>query len=82
MRNLRQRGKIGSFPFVPGIAVNTMWDFGLGDTQTIWLHQLVAGENRFVGYFEDSGMGWATTSTGLRSGGTAQRDMGQHLRAA
>lgn len=57
MRALRQLGKIGAFPFVPGIAVNTMWDFGLGDTQTIWLHQLVAGENRFVGYFEDSGMG-------------------------
>jgi hypothetical protein len=57
MRALRQLGKIGAFPFVPGIAVNTMWDFGLGDTQAIWLHQLVAGENRFVGYFEDSGMG-------------------------
>ena len=57
MRALRQLGKIGAFPFVPGIAVNTMWDFGLGDTQTIWLHQLVAGENRFVSYFEDSGMG-------------------------
>jgi hypothetical protein len=57
MRALRQRGKIGVFPYVPGIPVNTFWDFGLGDTQTIWLHQLVAGEHRFVGYFEDSGMG-------------------------
>lgn len=57
MRALRQLGKIGTFPFVPGIAVDTFWDFGLGDTQTIWLHQVVAGENRFVGYFEDSGMG-------------------------
>lgn len=57
MRALRQRGKIGVFPYVPGIPVNTFWDFGMGDTQTIWLHQLVAGEHRFVGYFEDSGMG-------------------------
>ena len=57
IRNLRQLGKIGVFPFVPGIPVDTFWDFGLGDTQTIWLHQLVAGEHRFVGYFEDSGMG-------------------------
>lgn len=54
---LRTLKKIGSFPYVPGIAVNTFWDFGLGDTQTIWLHQPVAGENRFIGYFEDSGMG-------------------------
>lgn len=57
MRSLRQRGKIGAFPYVPGIPVNTFWDFGLGDTQTIWLHQVVAGEHRFIGYFEDSGMG-------------------------
>lgn len=57
MRALRQRGKIGNFPYVPNIVVNTFWDFGLGDAQTIWLHQEVAGENRFVGYFEDSGMG-------------------------
>jgi hypothetical protein len=57
MRALRQRGKIGAFPYVPGIPVNTFWDFGLGDTQTIWLHQVVAGEHRFIGYFEDSGMG-------------------------
>lgn len=57
IRNLRQLGKIGVFPYVPGIPVNTFWDFGLGDTQTIWLHQPVAGEHRFVGYFEDSGMG-------------------------
>ncbi|MGE7367896.1 terminase [Neorhizobium sp. NPDC001467] len=57
IRALRQRGKIGSFPYVPNIPVNTFWDFGLGDAQTIWLHQEVAGEHRFVGYFEDSGMG-------------------------
>jgi len=80
MRNLRQLGKIGAFPFVPGVAVNTMWDFGLGDTQTIWLHQEVAGENRFVGYFEDSGMGlghyfnWLEKWRALRNA-----TWGQHL---
>lgn len=57
IRNLRQLKRIGVFPYVPGIPVDTFWDFGLGDTQTIWLHQLVAGEHRWVGYFEDSGMG-------------------------
>ncbi|NTF35554.1 terminase [Agrobacterium rubi] len=57
MRALRVRGRIGSFPFVPNIVVNTFWDFGLGDTQSIWLHQQVAGDHRFVGFFEDSGMG-------------------------
>jgi hypothetical protein len=80
MRSLRQLGKIGVFPFVPKIAVDTMWDFGLGDTQTIWLHQLVAGEDRFVGYFEDSGMGlghyfnWLEKWRALRNA-----TWGQHL---
>jgi hypothetical protein len=80
MRNLRQLRKIGAFPFVPGIAVNTMWDFGLGDTQTIWLHQEVAGENRFVGYFEDSGMGLGHYFNWLEKW-RAQRNAtwGQHL---
>ena len=80
MRALRQLGKIGVFPFVPKIAVDTMWDFGLGDTQTIWLHQNVAGEDRFIGYFEDSGMGlghyfnWLEKWRALRNA-----TWGQHL---
>ncbi|ODT71609.1 MAG: hypothetical protein ABS75_07250 [Pelagibacterium sp. SCN 63-23] len=57
MRNLRQRKKIGKVPYVPGIPVNTFWDFGLGDAQTIWLHQEVGGEHNFIGYYENSGEG-------------------------
>lgn len=59
MQNLRILKKIGSFPFVPGIAVNTFWDLGINDFNTIWLHQQVAGRNRFVGYYEASGEGLA-----------------------
>lgn len=54
IRKLRLRGKIGPFPYVPGIAVNTFWDFGVGDAQSIWLHQEVAGEHNFIGYYENS----------------------------
>lgn len=57
MRNLRQRKKIGRVPFVPGIAVNSFWDFGLNDAQTLILHQEVAGEHNFIGYHENSGEG-------------------------
>lgn len=59
LRNLRQRKMIGKFPYVPGILVDTFWDFGLGDCQTIWLTQAVAGEVRFVGFYEASGEGLA-----------------------
>lgn len=57
IRQLRQLKRIGGFPYVPGLPVNTFWDFGLGDMQTIWLHQEVAGLNRFVGYYENNNVG-------------------------
>jgi hypothetical protein len=58
IRNLRILKRISpAHSYVPGIAVNTFWDFGLNDLQVIWLHQEVAGRNRFVGYYENAGMG-------------------------
>jgi len=47
--------RIGGFPFVPGAVVNTFWDLGRNDNNTIWLHQFVEGFHRFIGYYENSG---------------------------
>lgn len=57
MRAIRQLGNVGQFKFVPGVPVNSFWDFGLNDMQTIWLHQEVAGRHRFVGYYENNNIG-------------------------
>lgn len=57
MRALRQLKQIGRVPFAPGIPVNTFWDFGLNDMQTIWLHQEVAGAHHFIGYYENNNIG-------------------------
>jgi hypothetical protein len=57
MRAIRQLGNVGVFKFVPGVPVNTFWDFGLNDMQTIWLHQEIAGRHRFVGYIENNNIG-------------------------
>lgn len=65
MRGLRKLGKIGRYPFIPGIPVNTFWDFGVNDMQTIWLHQEVAGENNFIGYYENNNVGLAHYFTWL-----------------
>lgn len=56
---LRQRGEIRDFPFESRTLVNTFWDLGVDDSTAIWLHQLIAGKHRFVGYIEDSGEGIA-----------------------
>ena len=47
--------RIGAFPFVPSAPVNTFWDLGRNDLNTIWLHQFVDGYHRFIGYYENSG---------------------------
>lgn len=57
IRNLRKIKRIGNFPYDPNLPVNTFWDWGLNDATSIWLHQQVAGLNRFVGFYENSGEG-------------------------
>lgn len=54
---LREQGRIGRVSFEAGIEVNTFWDFGVGDANTIWLHQRVANEHHWIRYFSDSGHG-------------------------
>ena len=51
----RKDRRIGRFPHVKGIQVNTFWDIGQNDETAIWFHQKVAGEHRFIGYYEASG---------------------------
>lgn len=59
LQSLRQRGKVGKLAFEPRTPVNTFWDLGIDDSMAIWLHQLVGGAHRFVGYYEHSGEGMA-----------------------
>ncbi len=47
--------RIGAFPYVPGHVVNTFWDLGRNDLNTLWLHQFVDGYHRFIEYYENSG---------------------------
>lgn len=47
--------RIGGFPADPCYVVNTFWDLGRNDFNTIWLHQYIKGYHRFVGYYENSG---------------------------
>lgn len=48
-------GNIGRFPYDPRFPVNTFWDLGRNDLNTIWLHQRIGARNRFIGYYENSG---------------------------
>jgi hypothetical protein len=50
-----KHGRVGTFPVDPRYPVNTFWDLGRNDLNTIWLHQYIKGMHRFVGYYENSG---------------------------
>lgn len=52
--------RIGGFPAVPGVDVETAWDIGIGDYTSIWCFQRIRGRYRMVGYVQNcgEGMGW------------------------
>lgn len=55
LASANKRGSIGRFPYDPRYQVNTFWDLGRNDQTAIWLHQDIAGRDRFIGYYEASG---------------------------
>jgi phage terminase large subunit len=55
LRRAREMGRIRKVPYDSTRLVQTFWDLGRGDPTSIWFYQSIAGEKRFIDYFEDSG---------------------------
>ncbi len=54
----RASGRIARVPCDPLLAVDTVWDLGVGDATAIWFSQsLRSGELRLIDYYEASGEG-------------------------
>ena len=51
------QGRIGEHRLLPGVAVNTAWDIGVGDYTSIWLWQQTQGKIGLVGYYQNCGEG-------------------------
>lgn len=49
-----KHGRIGNFPIDPKYPVNTFWDLGRNDLNTIWFEQDIDQSARFVWYYEAS----------------------------
>lgn len=52
MRAVREEGRIGKYPYVPGKPVYTFWDIGRSKTDqtSIWFMQHIDGRKRFIDY--------------------------------
>lgn len=55
MANARTQGRILPTLPIETVPVNTFWDIGRGDMTTVWFHQRVGPENRWIKYYEASG---------------------------
>lgn len=55
LRRAREMGRIRKVPYDSTRLVQTFWDLGRGDPTSIWFYQSIAGEKRFIDYFEDAG---------------------------
>jgi hypothetical protein len=51
----RTQGRIVPQLPIESAPVNTFWDIGRGDMTSVWFHQRVGPENRFIRYYENSG---------------------------
>lgn len=54
MAKVRAEKRIRPVPYLPEFPVNTFWDLG-GDATSIWFHQYIGTEHRFLRFFENSG---------------------------
>ena len=54
LRQARKDKRVGFFPHVDGIPVNTFWDIGSSDGTAIWFHQRIGAEDRIIDFEE----GW------------------------
>jgi len=79
MALIRKNSQICRVPYEASIAVNTFWDLGMNDSMTIWFHQRVGMENRFIDYYENSGEGFAHYKNALNDRGyTYDKHYGPH----
>lgn len=55
----QNEGRIGYFPYTPGIPVDSAWDLGMDDYTAIWFMQRVSPHYvNAIGYYETGGIGF------------------------
>lgn len=54
----RAEGRIGKYPMIKHVPVNTFWDIGATDHTAIWCHQRIGAMDRWTHFYEESGKGY------------------------
>lgn len=56
--NARIHQRIGNFPMVKHVPVNTFWDIGATDHTAIWCHQRIGAMDRWTNFYENNNQGY------------------------
>lgn len=65
----RSENRITTIPVIPSVPVDTFWDLGRNDMNSIWMMQRVGLQYRFIRYYENSGEGLGHYAKYLRETG-------------
>ena len=57
INQMRERGRIGNFPYNPKHPVDTYWDIGISDKLVIWFVQKTDAGYNYIDYYETNGKG-------------------------
>ena len=57
LKKARQENRIASVPHQPNILVNTWWDLGYNDVNSIWFTQNIGREVHVIDFYQNSGEG-------------------------
>lgn len=55
LQKARAEGRVGRIPHRADVPVNTFWDLGKNDFNSIWFHQSAAFQNCFIHSYQNSG---------------------------
>lgn len=58
LQTARRQGRIGHFPMLRHVPVNSFWDVGATDSTAVWLHQRVELRDLWIGFKEDQDEGY------------------------
>lgn len=58
MAKSRMDGRIGNYPLLRHVPVNSFWDLGATDSTAIWLHQQIGAMDRWVRFYEENNKGY------------------------
>lgn len=79
MNQARDNGKIGNFPWIPDLPVNTYWDIGVGDSTAIWFMQWVNQTPRIIDFYQNFSAGLDHYGSILLNGKRAKYAYKRHV---